>query len=220
MNSEAVAAELRELAELLRSLGVNGLHWSSDTYHQERFTMLLKAAARLQSLTDARPLPEIERIFFANLEIMTPLSAASAAIFDAGGRLLMMQRSDDHSWSLPAGSCDVGEAPATTAARETWEETGYLVEVTQLLGIFDSRICGTRSSRHIYQFLFAGRVTGGVATASGESMDVRWFAPAELPWQEIFPGHAPRVRHALAWWSDPTTPAYFDREELTPGVRH
>ncbi|MEZ4663006.1 MAG: NUDIX domain-containing protein [Caldilineaceae bacterium] len=133
------------------------------------------------------------------------------AVFDAEDRLLLMQRSDDHLWAMPGGGCEVNELPAEGGAREVWEETGYSVEATHLIGIFDSRFSGTRTSRHLYHLLFAARVTGGEATLSHETLDVRWFAPAQIPWDALSPGHAKRIRFALDWRADPTAAIYFDQ---------
>ena len=132
------------------------------------------------------------------------------AVFDADGQLLLIQRADDHLWAMPGGACEVNEAPAAGGACEVWEESGYTVEVTHLIGVFDSRHSGTRTSRHLYHLLFAARVLGGEATPSHETLDVRWFAPAQIPWDLLSPGHAKRIRFALAWHADAQKTAYFD----------
>jgi 8-oxo-dGTP pyrophosphatase MutT (NUDIX family) len=204
------AARLVQIADRLRSLSTNGLHWSTDPYQTERYQHILRLAAELLGMVDARPLPEIERVFFTDLDVSTPLAVVDTAVFDDTGRLLMIQRADNRRWALPGGACDVGETGAAGGAREVWEETGYTVAITHLLGVWDSRLCGSRGSRHLYHLLFAGRVTGGVPTLSQETLDIRWMTPGELPWDDLEPGHTPRIRHALAWQADPQHPAYFD----------
>ena len=210
MSETGLATRLVEIAERLRALSNNGLNWSTDPYQTERYQHILKLAAELLGMVEARPLPEIERIFFNDLDIRTPLAVVDTAVFDEAGRLLMIQRADNQLWALPGGACDVGETGAEGGAREVWEETGYTVTVTHLLGLWDSRLCSSRSSRHLYHLLFAGRITGGAPTLSLETLDIRWMTPAELPWEHLDPGHAPRIRHALAWRADPQLPAYFD----------
>ncbi|RIK56221.1 MAG: hypothetical protein DCC57_03725 [Chloroflexi bacterium] len=210
LDGAATAARLVQIADRLRSLSTNGLHWSTDPYQTERYQQIMKLAAQLLGMVEARPLPEIERIFFTDLDVSTPLAVVDTAVFDDAGRLLMIQRADNRRWALPGGGCDVGETGAAGGAREVWEETGYTVAITHLLGVWDSRLCGSRGSRHLYHLLFAGRVTGGAPTLSQETLDIRWMAPAELPWEQLEPGHAPRIRHALAWRADPQLAAYFD----------
>lgn len=203
-------ARLVEIADQLRALSNNGLIWSNDPYQEDRYRQILKLAAELLTLAETRPLVEIERIFFTDLEMRTPFATVDTAVFDDAGRLLMIRRADNSLWALPGGACDVGETPPAAGAREVWEETGYRVAITALLGIWDSRLCGSRGSRHLYHLLFAGRVAGGAPTLSIETLDIRWVAPGAIPWDNLEPGHAPRIRHALAWRADPQTPAYFD----------
>lgn len=70
-----------------------------------------------------------------------------------GGRILLIQRADNGLWATPGGGCDVGESAATTGEREVWEETGYRVKVTNLLGIFDSRHCRSQMGSQLYHIL-------------------------------------------------------------------
>ncbi|HXF63367.1 MAG TPA: NUDIX hydrolase N-terminal domain-containing protein [Caldilineaceae bacterium] len=213
------SARLVEIADQLRALSNNGLIWSNDPYQEERYRQILKLAAELLTLAEMRPLAEIERIFFTDLEMRTPFATVDTAVFDDAGRLLMIQRADNGLWALPGGACDVGETPAAAGAREVREETGYRIAITALLGVWDSRLCGSRGSRHLYHLLFAGGVMGGAPTLSIETLDIRWVEPDAIPWDSLEPGHAPRIRHALAWRANPQTPAYFDPLPPAPASR-
>jgi Obg family GTPase CgtA-like protein len=149
------SVQIAHIADELRALSDNGQHYTDDPYQIERFTRIRTLAAELQSLADTRPPEEIRAIFSADLDTKTPLAVVDTAVLDPSGRLLLIQRADDRLWAMPGGACDVGETPAAAGAREVWEETGYTVEITRLLGVFDSRHSGTVSSRHLYHFLFA-----------------------------------------------------------------
>lgn len=212
------AMELTQIAEQLRALSNNGLHYTDDPYQIERFHKILGLSARLLSRVDGRSLDEIERIFFDDLDLRTPFAVVDTAVFDGQGRILLIRRADNRLWAMPGGACDVGEAPATGAAREVWEETGFVVEISDLIGIFDSRLYKDLTSRHLYHLLFAGEPTGGVAQTSIETLDVRWFHLAAIPWAEISPGHEIRIRHALAWRAGNSTRPFFDREGWQPPV--
>lgn len=212
----SLTTELTLIADQLRALSNNGLYWSTDPYQTERYHKILGLAARLLSMVETRSFEEIERIFYHDLDIRTPLAVVDTAVFDDTGRLLLIRRADDHTWAMPGGACDVGESPATGGAREVWEESGYIVEVTALLGVWDNRHWGSRSGRHLYHLLFAGRVIGGEATTSIETLELGWFAENEIPWDEIHRGHPPRIRHAFAWYADPTVPVYYDNEGWRP----
>jgi len=203
--------QLTTIADQLRSLSNNGLRFSEDPYQTERYHKILGLAAQLLSITDERTQPEIEQLFFTDLNMTTPLAVVDTAVFDEADRILLIQRADNHTWAMPGGACDVGETPAQGGAREVWEESGYEVQITDLLGVFDSRLCGARGSRHLYQFLFAAKVIGGDAQTSIETLDVRWFPIDEIPWELLDGGHPQRIRHALAWRADPATRPYWDR---------
>jgi ADP-ribose pyrophosphatase YjhB (NUDIX family) len=148
----------------------------------------------------------------ADINVRTPLTGVDTAVFDQAGQVLLIQRADNHKWAMPGGACEIGDLPAVNAAREVWEETGYQVDITHFLGIFDNfRHRQQDRGRHGYLQLFSGRVVGGEATLSNETLDVRWFPLEAIPWDDLSPGHLERLRHALRWVHDPTTPAYFDR---------
>jgi ADP-ribose pyrophosphatase YjhB (NUDIX family) len=198
------AVQLIQIADQLRALSNNGLRWSPDAYHEERYRKILGLSAQLLSMVEQRSLPEIERIFFNDLEYITPFAVVDTAVFDEAGRLLLIQRADNRLWAMPGG------------AREVWEESGYIVEVSHLIGVFDSRYCRQNTSRHLYHLLFAGRVIGGEATASVETLDVQWFAPERIPWPSLSPGHELRIRHGLQWYAHPGAPAFFDDERWRP----
>jgi 8-oxo-dGTP pyrophosphatase MutT (NUDIX family) len=63
----------------------------------------------------------------------------SAAIFDESRqRVLLMQRDDNGLWCLPSGGMDPGESVTETIVREVEEETGLVVEVVGLVGVYSS----------------------------------------------------------------------------------
>jgi len=64
------------------------------------------------------------------------LPGVAAIIRDEHERVLLQRRSDDNTWSLPAGAIDPGEAPAQALIREVWEETGLRVVPRRILGVF------------------------------------------------------------------------------------
>jgi len=64
--------------------------------------------------------------------------AVSAVIFDRRGRLLLQQRSDGGQWGLPGGSVEIGESVLDAVAREVHEETGLIVKVRRLIGVYSA----------------------------------------------------------------------------------
>jgi ADP-ribose pyrophosphatase YjhB (NUDIX family) len=55
---------------------------------------------------------------------------------DADGRVLLQRRRDTGQWAIPMGKQEIGETVSECADRETREETGVIVRVARLLGIF------------------------------------------------------------------------------------
>jgi 8-oxo-dGTP pyrophosphatase MutT (NUDIX family) len=63
------------------------------------------------------------------------LQSVSVMLFD-DGRLMMAQHRDTGLWVTIGGAIEPDEAPADAAVRECWEETGLLIEPTEVLGVF------------------------------------------------------------------------------------
>ncbi|MFE9607290.1 NUDIX hydrolase [Streptomyces sp. NPDC006012] len=87
-----------------------------------------------------------------------------------GRRKILLARSPAPAgppeWVLPGGGVEHGEDPYDTVRREVFEETGYHIEVTGLLGV-DSlrrttpRRFGRGVDRHALRLVYEGRITGG-----------------------------------------------------------
>lgn len=67
------------------------------------------------------------------------LAGAAVLIVDAGGRLLLLHRSDSDTWGLPGGYLEAGESLEECARCEAYEETGLSVGQMRLLGVFSGR---------------------------------------------------------------------------------
>jgi len=113
------------------------------------------------------------------------LPSAAVAILDDQGRVLLGLHSDKRLWVLPGGLIEPGELPADGAIREAWEETGLIVEVTGILGVFGGEKLvvhypnGDRAS--YVNVLFSGNVTGGSLRADGhEILELRYLSQEEI----------------------------------------
>jgi 8-oxo-dGTP pyrophosphatase MutT (NUDIX family) len=202
---------LRLWADELRAIANEGLHWDRENpYNLRRFERVRRIAAELFATQDVRDGDLIEQIFSADPWHLAPYPCGDAAIFNARDEILLIQRADDQLWAMPGGAFEVGETPAEGACREAWEETGLAVEPLALVGVYDSRLCGTKSRAHLYQFVFLCRPRDPDAwpSVSNETLDVRWYAEAALP--ALSPGHAHRIADAFCSWRGERREAMFD----------
>ncbi|MFF9377935.1 NUDIX hydrolase [Streptomyces griseoluteus] len=98
------------------------------------------------------------------------LRVAAYAVCVRDGQLLLARspaRGGGHEWVLPGGGAEFGEDPYDTVRREVAEETGYQVEVTDLLGVHTNRAVlpgrfpGRAVDHHGVRLLYAAHITGG-----------------------------------------------------------
>lgn len=110
--------------------------------------------------------------------------AASVAIFNDTGDLLMVHRTDNKMWSLPGGTMEFGESIRDCAVREVNEETGLEISIDGILDIYsDPNIVVEYSDgevRQEYTTVFFGTAKGGVLRPDDESSEVRWIPREEI----------------------------------------
>src|SRR5512143_1443572 len=119
-----LAQQLALLADRLRDLSALGLMYPSTTYDLARYKAVQDISMELMALAAQEPAATFEPLRAPVWSRPTPLAVGAAAVFDDDGRLLLIQRADNHQWALPGGACEVGETPAAGAEREAFEETG------------------------------------------------------------------------------------------------
>ena len=105
---------------------------------------------------------------------------AGGIVFDASGRLLLVQRGQPPSagfWSVPGGRCDRGERAEQTCVREVAEETGLDVAVLRWAGRVERDGPGG-VTYDIDDFVCA--MLGGELGARDDAAAVRWVNRAEF----------------------------------------
>lgn len=114
---------------------------------------------------------------------------ARTVVFDDQGRLLLIQRSDNHRWAIPAGAMELGESMQDCAVRELWEETG--LRATALTPYaFHTAHTFTNQYAHTYQQVLMTFVVhsweGELLRQTEESVDAGFFPLDALPGQKSF----------------------------------
>lgn len=200
-------------ADQLRDISATGLRYSPNIYDRENYQKIQDIALEMLALAVNESPAQLEPLRAPLMSRPTPLSTGDAAIINDRGCILLIRRADNQKWAMPGGALAVGETPAAGVIREAFEETGVRCKPVTLVGVHDSRYCGTTSPHHLYQFLFLCRPLdeGEVQTPpshANEVLEVQWFAEDSLP-ANLDPGHVSRITEAFRVWRGDNQ-AYFD----------
>ncbi len=111
---------------------------------------------------------------------------ARAVLRDEDGRLLLIRRSDNGMWALPAGAMELGESIADCAVREVREETGLVtLQATPFAVYSGPAYTFTNMYGDTYQlYMTSFRVdewAGELVRTTSETIDARFFSLEELP---------------------------------------
>ena len=208
-----VAAKIALWADRLRDISALGLHFAGNSYDQTRYRAIQDTAMEMYALVSGETLDRLEPLRATLFSRPTPLTVGDAAVIDPAGRILLMQRANDHKWAMPGGAFEVGETPAAGVIREAFEETRVRCQAVALVGVFDSRLCGLISRHQMYSFIFLCCPIGDIPThfQSDETLDTDWFGEDALP-EAMHPGHLGRIPEAFRVWRGDQR-AYFDHDD-------
>jgi ADP-ribose pyrophosphatase YjhB (NUDIX family) len=109
------------------------------------------------------------------------LVVTTLPITDAGEIVLLRRGIEPGlgAWAQPGGFLEVDETVNQAAIRETFEETGLLVEPGEIIGLY------TRLEAAVVTIAFEARVVGGTATPTPEALEVATFRPESIPWSGL-----------------------------------
>jgi NAD+ diphosphatase len=117
-----------------------------------------------------------------------PVPTATAVVVDEKRHVLLCRRAiepDRGLWDLPGGFIEDGEHPLDAVRRELREETGFEIEPLEFLGIWMDKYGYDSGAENTLNLYWHARVTAGEERAADDVAELRWFAPAELPWDEL-----------------------------------
>jgi ADP-ribose pyrophosphatase YjhB (NUDIX family) len=110
-----------------------------------------------------------------------PKPVAAAIPVDEQGNVILLRRGFEPGrglWTFPGGFVDLGESVQDAAHRETEEELCMAIELGPLVGVY------SRSEERVVLIVYRARAIGQPRTTP-EAVEVRSFAPAEIPWEEL-----------------------------------
>jgi 8-oxo-dGTP diphosphatase len=117
--------------------------------------------------------------------------SVAAAVVDDEGRVLAVRRVDNDRWEPPGGVLELEESVEAGLLREVREETGLVVDVERLTGVYKNM------RRGIVALVFRCRPVSGEAGTSDEVAECRWLTPEQVR-QHMDEAYAVRVLDALS----------------------
>src|SRR5579859_6785813 len=121
-------------------------------------------------------------IVLLTLGQISPLLGAGA-IIEQDGKFLLIDRSDGLGYTIPGGIVRYTETVEQCILREVREETGYVVAIHGLVGVYSSLKRDPRF--RAVSIAYKGTIVGGTEHDSGEGK-LCWRQPGEVMGQMAF----------------------------------
>jgi ADP-ribose pyrophosphatase YjhB (NUDIX family) len=132
-----------------------------------------------------QPAETRDRLACANcgfIAYVNPRLVVSTLPVTTDGQLVLIRRGIEPGygwWAQPGGFLEIDETAHEGAIRETMEETGLVVEPTQVVGVY------TRPQAAVVVICWEARVVGGEMQVTDESLEVSKFKAHEIPWPNL-----------------------------------
>ena len=117
-----------------------------------------------------------------HITYVNPRLVATALPITHDGRLVLIKRAIPPgvgTWAQPGGFLEADETVIQGAVRETLEETGLVIEPTEIVGIYPQ----PRAS--VVIVVYRADVLGGEMVVTEETLDVQAYEIDDLPWEGI-----------------------------------
>lgn len=129
------------------------------------------------------------------------LTVGCGVIITEGDAILLQHRTDEDNWCIPGGVMELGETFEETAKRETYEETGLVVDELKLCGLYSGESCFVTypNGDQVYsvQVIFQTTSFSGDLLQDGEeTREHRFFKSDALP-----DNLNPRQKQFIVEWS-------------------
>ncbi len=196
-------------AQEIFSLSQAGLTYSKNEFDIERYKRLQQISAEMIESQSELEMESVLESFSMQAGYTTPkIDVRGAVIHD--GKILLIQERMDGKWAMPGGWADLGNAPASVAEREVWEESGYRVKAEKVVAVIDANRIQPMEFYHAYKIIFLCQLVGGEPRISYETLAVDFFDPNDLPPLSSFRTNEDMIREVFAHLQNPDRPTAFD----------
>jgi ADP-ribose pyrophosphatase YjhB (NUDIX family) len=116
-------------------------------------------------------------VFYVN-----PRLVVTTIPINDSGEVVLLRRGIEPGrgwWAQPGGFLEVDETVTEAAVRETLEETGLIVELGEIIGLY------SRLEAAVVVIAFEARIVGGEARLNREALEIKAFPPAAIPWAGV-----------------------------------
>jgi len=113
---------------------------------------------------------------------LDPKVAVGTIIRDERNHVVLVRRAIEPGygrWVFPGGYVDRGEEVRVAAVREAREEAGLDIRLEELINVY------SYPGRAPVIIVYAATVVGGCLACDDEGLEARFFAPADIPWDEL-----------------------------------
>jgi ADP-ribose pyrophosphatase YjhB (NUDIX family) len=198
-----------EWAREIFSLSQAGLAYSQNEFDIERYKRLQEITAEMIESQSGVSKESALESFSMQTGYATPKIDVRGAVVHEGKILLIQERMDER-WAMPGGWADLGDAPASVAEREVWEESGYRVKAEKVIAVIDANRIEPMEFYHAFKIIFLCKLIGGEPQVSYETLAVDFFDLNDLPPLSLFRTNEDMLQEVFAHVKDPSRPTAFD----------
>jgi len=181
-----------EWAREIQAISQTGYHYAENDFQRERNLRLSEISAEIIHQHSNLEQREVKELFLNQSGYATPKVDVRGVIFKEH-KILLVRELSDNGWTFPGGWADVGETPSDAVEREVWEESGFVVRATRVIGIYDANHVHPYELFHAYKIIFLCEIVSGEAKTSNETSQIEFFNQDEIP--EILSQERTNIRH-------------------------
>jgi len=123
-----------------------------------------------------------------------------------GNKILLVERGrppQQGLWALPGGFVEYGETVEAAAKREVLEETGIVIDLGAILGVYSDPNRDPRS--HNVSVVFVGKMVSGQLEGGDDAADAKWYDMDDLREEQLAFDHEMIVQDLRQWLKNRTT---------------